>query len=117
LGGRGRRISEFKASLVYRVSSRTARATQRNPVKKKKERIKTFQKLQGKKVSLDSQQVSQQPSCRGRKEERNILKILKEKNQTRTRTKTRALECRSVENCLFSTHGPGFSATIQEEER
>jgi hypothetical protein len=34
LGGRGRRISEFEASLVYRVSSRTARATQRNPVSK-----------------------------------------------------------------------------------
>jgi hypothetical protein len=34
-GGRGRRISEFKASLVYRVSSRTARAIQRNPVSKK----------------------------------------------------------------------------------
>jgi hypothetical protein len=31
LGGRGRRISEFEAILVYRVSSRTARATQRNP--------------------------------------------------------------------------------------
>jgi hypothetical protein len=30
-GGRGRWISEFEASLVYRVSSRTARATQRNP--------------------------------------------------------------------------------------
>jgi hypothetical protein len=29
-------MSEFKASLVYRVSSRTARATQRNPVWKKK---------------------------------------------------------------------------------
>jgi hypothetical protein len=41
LGGRGRQISEFKASLVYRVSSRTARATQRNPVSKKK---KTKQK-------------------------------------------------------------------------
>jgi hypothetical protein len=27
-------ISEFEASLVYRVSSRTARATQRNPVSK-----------------------------------------------------------------------------------
>jgi hypothetical protein len=27
LGGRGRRISEFEASLVYKVSSRTARAT------------------------------------------------------------------------------------------
>jgi hypothetical protein len=33
-GGRGRRISEFEASLVYKVSSRTARATQRNPVSK-----------------------------------------------------------------------------------
>jgi hypothetical protein len=36
LGGRGRWISEFEASLVYRVSSRTARATQRNPVSKNK---------------------------------------------------------------------------------
>jgi hypothetical protein len=26
-----RRISEFEANLVYKVSSRTARATQRNP--------------------------------------------------------------------------------------
>jgi hypothetical protein len=29
------RVSEFEASLVYRVSSKTARATQRNPVLKK----------------------------------------------------------------------------------
>jgi hypothetical protein len=36
LGGRGRWISEFEASLVYKVSSRTARATQRNPVSKNK---------------------------------------------------------------------------------
>jgi hypothetical protein len=36
LGSRGRWISEFEASLVYRVSSRTARATQRNPVSKNK---------------------------------------------------------------------------------
>jgi hypothetical protein len=35
LGGRDRWISEFKASLVYRVSSRTARAIQRNSVLKK----------------------------------------------------------------------------------
>ena len=28
-------ISEFEASLVYRVSSRTMRATQRNPVSEK----------------------------------------------------------------------------------
>jgi hypothetical protein len=32
MGGRGRRISEFEASLIYKVSSRTARAIQRNPV-------------------------------------------------------------------------------------
>jgi hypothetical protein len=37
LGGRGRQISEFEASLVYRVSSRTARAIQRNPVLKNKQ--------------------------------------------------------------------------------
>jgi hypothetical protein len=36
LGGRGRQISEFEVSLVYKVSSRTARATQRNPVLKNK---------------------------------------------------------------------------------
>jgi hypothetical protein len=44
LGGRGRWISEFEASLIYRVSSRTARATQRNPVSKtktKKQKTKT----------------------------------------------------------------------------
>jgi hypothetical protein len=47
LGGRGRRISEFEASLVYKVSSRIARATQRNPVskKRKKERKKERKKL------------------------------------------------------------------------
>jgi hypothetical protein len=40
LGGRGRQISEFKASLVYRVSSRTARAIQRNSVVKNKNKNK-----------------------------------------------------------------------------
>jgi hypothetical protein len=38
LSGRGRHISEFEASLVYRVSSRTARAIQRNPVSKNQEK-------------------------------------------------------------------------------
>jgi hypothetical protein len=49
LGGRGRQISEFKASLVYRVSSRTARATQRNPVSKKQKQNKTKKKTNKKK--------------------------------------------------------------------
>jgi hypothetical protein len=40
LGGRGRQISEFEASLVYKVSSRTARALQGNPISKKKKKKK-----------------------------------------------------------------------------
>jgi hypothetical protein len=39
-GGRGRRISEFEASLVYKVSSRTARAIKRNPVLKSQKKKK-----------------------------------------------------------------------------
>jgi hypothetical protein len=40
---RGRQISEFEASLVYKVSSRTARAIQRNPVSKNKQTNKQKQ--------------------------------------------------------------------------
>jgi hypothetical protein len=36
LGSRGRQISEFEASLVYRESSRTIRAIQSNSVSKTK---------------------------------------------------------------------------------
>jgi hypothetical protein len=44
LGGRGGWISEFEASLDYRVSSRTPRATQKNLVSKSKtEQNKTKQ--------------------------------------------------------------------------
>jgi hypothetical protein len=46
LGGRGRWISEFEASLVYKVSSRTARAIQRNPVSKNKQTNKQKTKKQ-----------------------------------------------------------------------
>jgi hypothetical protein len=46
LGGRGRRISEFKASLVYRVSSRIDKATQRNPVLKNQPTNKQTNKKQ-----------------------------------------------------------------------
>jgi hypothetical protein len=44
LGGRGRCISEFKANLVYKVSSRTGRATQRNSVSKRKKKKKERKK-------------------------------------------------------------------------
>jgi hypothetical protein len=48
-GGRGRQISEFKASLVYKVSSRTARAIQKNPVSKKQNKTKNKNKNKTKK--------------------------------------------------------------------
>jgi hypothetical protein len=51
--GGDRRISDFEASLVYRVSSRIARAIQRNPVlksqKKKKKKKKKRKKKEKKK--------------------------------------------------------------------
>jgi hypothetical protein len=41
LGGRGRQISEFKASLVYRMSFRTARATQKPYLEKNQKNKQT----------------------------------------------------------------------------
>jgi hypothetical protein len=52
LGGRGRQISEFEASLVYKVSSRTASAIQRNPVSKNKNKNKKKPKKQKEEVSI-----------------------------------------------------------------
>ena len=49
MGGRGRQISEFESSLVYRVSSRTDRATQRNPVSKNQKKKKKRKKKKKKK--------------------------------------------------------------------
>jgi hypothetical protein len=53
LGDRGRWISEFEASLVYKVTSRTARAIQRNPVlsktKTKKQKNKKKKRKKNKK--------------------------------------------------------------------
>jgi hypothetical protein len=51
LGGRGRWISEFKASLVYRVSSKTARAIQINPVSRLNTR-RIFYKKEKKKDTI-----------------------------------------------------------------
>jgi hypothetical protein len=55
LGGRGRRISEFEASLVYRVSSRTARAIQRNPVSEKKTKNKRKKEKRNKQTNKQKQ--------------------------------------------------------------
>jgi hypothetical protein len=53
LGGRGRQISEFEASLVYKVSFRTARDIQRNPVSKKQNKTKQNKTKKKKKKKND----------------------------------------------------------------
>jgi hypothetical protein len=72
LGGRGRQISEFEASLVYKVSSRTARVIQRNPVsknikqtKKKKKRKKERKKERKKDRQTDRQAGRLEPGSGG----------------------------------------------------
>jgi hypothetical protein len=60
LGGRGRWVYEFEASLVYRVRSRTARDTQRNPVSKHKNKQTNKQKKQ-----QQQQQQQKELSCLG----------------------------------------------------
>jgi hypothetical protein len=51
---RGRQISEFEFSLDYKVSSRTARAKQRNPVSKNKETNKQTNKQTNKRGGIIS---------------------------------------------------------------
>jgi hypothetical protein len=60
LGGRGRQISEFQASLVYKVSSRTARATQRNPVSKKTKRKKKKKKKEKKQQCREKKRTEEE---------------------------------------------------------
>jgi hypothetical protein len=43
LGGRGRQISEFEASLVYRVSSRTEKPCLKKPKNKQTNKKKEFE--------------------------------------------------------------------------
>jgi hypothetical protein len=75
LGGRGRWISEFEVSLVYKVSSRTARAIQRNPVSKKIKKLKKKKKKERKEKKREEKE---------RKEKENI--ILSEVTQSQKNT-------------------------------
>jgi hypothetical protein len=61
LGRQRQQISKFKASLVYRVSSRTARATQRNPVKNKTKQNKTKCKKTNKPIKQTNKKTTFQP--------------------------------------------------------
>jgi hypothetical protein len=50
LGCRDRQVSEFEASLVYKVSSRIARAIQRNPVSKNQNKQTSKDKIKNRDV-------------------------------------------------------------------
>jgi hypothetical protein len=89
LGGRGRWISEFKASLADRVSSRTARAIQRNPVSKK----------------TKQQQQQQHQQQKRRKKERKKEKEKKERKDKTLRETKQPLPQRNV----YSITGTGWS--------
>ena len=75
LGGRGRRISVFMASLVYRVSSRTARATQRNLVSKKEKVILNMHPCQGMRESDTVQELVSFLHCVGPRNRTQIFRL------------------------------------------
>jgi hypothetical protein len=75
LGGRGRQISEFEASMVYRVSSRTAGATQRNPVSKNKQ-TKTKNKKQTNKQKHKKKNKTKKPNKKKAKTNEKKGKVL-----------------------------------------
>jgi hypothetical protein len=65
LRGRGRWISEFEASLVYRVSSRRARTIQRNPISEKKKKRKEKEKKKKEKKKKKKTSSSMKFEVRG----------------------------------------------------
>ena len=74
MGGRGRCISEFEANLVDKVSSRTAKATQRNPISKKKKKTnKRIKKKERKKKNRQTDNTGQKRPTQLTKEGNNKL--------------------------------------------
>jgi hypothetical protein len=89
LGGRGkgRQISEFEESLVYRVSSRTARAIQRNPVlKTKNQKPKTTKTQKQPKTKNQNTQKKKNPKKTHKKQKTN-----KQKTKTKTKKKEKKM--------------------------
>ena len=85
MGCRGRQIFEFEASLFYRVSTRTARAIQRNPVsenknKKQKTKIRTTKSKTRGRGSRERQGETQRE--RERERENSRVKNLTQKVST-----------------------------------
>jgi hypothetical protein len=78
LGGRGRQIAEFKASLVYKVSSKTARATQRNPVSENKNKNKNKKRKREKEKERERERERKREKEKERERERERKREKKE---------------------------------------
>jgi hypothetical protein len=72
LGGRGRQISEFEASLVYKVSSRTARDIQRNPASKNQKKKKKKKKKKKEKREREREKKKKKKKEKRKKKTRNM---------------------------------------------
>jgi hypothetical protein len=68
LGGRDRQICEFEASLVYRVSSRTARAIQRTSLLEKNQKKKKKKKRRRKRRRRGERNKKKKGRKEGRRE-------------------------------------------------
>jgi hypothetical protein len=99
-------ISEFEASLVYKVSSRTARATQRNPVppsqkkknkKEKKEEEEEEEEKERKKKKKKKEEEEEE-------EEEEEKKEKKKKKRRRRKRKRRKKERREKPCDLVHSH-------------
>ena len=77
-GGRGGWISEFKSIHVYRSSSRTVRATQRNCLQKRKEGRKERRKEGRKEVSKEGRKEGKKEGGKeGKKEQLKLPTIIR----------------------------------------
>jgi hypothetical protein len=78
LGGRGRQISELEASLVYRVSGRTARDIQRNrdsKIQKTKNKNKNKTNNNNNKTPKDVAEILATPSRSDVSDYRGVINI------------------------------------------
>jgi hypothetical protein len=73
-GGRGKQISEFEASLVYRVSSRTAKDIQKNPVSKTNKQTKTKTKNKKQKTKNKNPKKTPKPKNQNQNKKRKERK-------------------------------------------
>jgi hypothetical protein len=76
----GRWISEFEASLVYKVSSRTARAIQRNPVSKNKPKKKKKRKKERERERKEKKELHENTT-------KQVKELKKKKPKNKNKTK------------------------------